>query len=252
MEFLLIVFWIGLFVLVLVVVVIVFFIGQSLFVVGGVMIVGGFGLLCWWLGFLCGSCQKKFIQEFVNLFDVIVCGVKFGLLFNECFKIIVNELFDLVGFEFKQFCDGIVMGVLLEENFNCMCECMFLVELNFFCIVLIIQQKIGGNLVEILGNFFIVLCLCKLMREKISVLLFEVKFFVVIIGFLLLGVLGIVYVIMFFYMNFMFVYLIGQLMLLGGVIWMFMGIMVMCGMINFKIQVGYVWYWFCRNLGFFD
>lgn len=235
MEFSPTAFWIGSLVSALVVAAIAFFTGQSLLVVGGATIVGGLGLPRWWLGFLRGSRQKKFTQEFANSLDVIVRGVKSGLPLNECLKIIANESPDPVGSEFKQLCDGIAMGVSLEENLNRMCERMPLAELNFFRTVLIIQQKTGGNLAETLGNLSIVLRSRKLMREKISALSSEAKSSAAIIGSLPPGVLGIVYATTPSYMNLMFVHPTGQLMLLGGATWMFMGIMVMRGMINFKI-----------------
>ncbi|MBO6730767.1 MAG: type II secretion system F family protein [Maricaulis sp.] len=235
MEFSPTAFWIGSLVSALVVAAIAFFTGQGLLVVGGATIVGGLGLPRWWLGFLRGSRQKKFTQEFANSLDVIVRGVKSGLPLNECLKIIANESPDPVGSEFKQLCDGIAMGVSLEENLNRMCERMPLAELNFFRTVLIIQQKTGGNLAETLGNLSIVLRSRKLMREKISALSSEAKSSAAIIGSLPPGVLGIVYATTPSYMNLMFVHPTGQLMLLGGATWMFMGIMVMRGMINFKI-----------------
>lgn len=235
MEFSPTAFWIGSLVTALVMAAIAFLTGQSLLVVGGATIVGGLGLPRWWLGFLRGSRQKKFTQEFANSLDVIVRGVKSGLPLNECLKIIAKESPDPVGSEFEQLCDGIAMGVSLEENLNRMCERMPLAELNFFRTVLIIQQKTGGNLAETLGNLSIVLRSRKLMREKISALSSEAKSSAAIIGSLPPGVLGIVYATTPSYMNLMFVHPTGQLMLLGGATWMFMGIMVMRGMINFKI-----------------
>ena len=235
MEFSPTAFWIGSLVSALVMAAIAFFTGQSLLVVGGATIVGGLGLPRWWLGFLRGSRQKKFTQEFANSLDVIVRGVKSGLPLNECLKIIAAESPDPVGSEFKQLCDGIAMGVSLEENLNRMCDRMPLAELNFFRTVLIIQQKTGGNLAETLGNLSVVLRSRKLMREKISALSSEAKSSAAIIGSLPPGVLGIVYATTPSYMNLMFTHPTGQLMLLGGATWMFMGIMVMRGMINFKI-----------------
>ena len=228
-------FWIGSLVAALVMAAIAFLTGQSLLVVGGATIVGGLGLPRWWLGFLRGGRQKKFTQEFANSLDVIVRGVKSGLPLNECLKIIASESPDPVGSEFKLLVDGIAMGVSLEDNLNRMCERMPLAELNFFRTVLIIQQKTGGNLAETLGNLSIVLRSRKLMREKISALSSEAKSSAAIIGSLPPGVLGIVYATTPSYMNLMFTHPTGQLMLLGGATWMFMGIMVMRGMINFKI-----------------
>lgn len=208
--------------------------GQNLLVVAAVMLVCGLGLPRWWLGFLRGRRQKKFIGEFANSLDVIVRGVKSGLPLNECLKIVAAEAPDPVSTEFQKLVEGIAMGVNLPDGLDRMCERMPLPELNFFRTVLVIQQKTGGNLAETLANLSNVLRSRKMMREKISALSSEAKASAFIIGSLPPGVLGLVYLTTPSYMSEMFNHPTGQLMLLGGASWMFIGIMVMRGMINFK------------------
>jgi len=208
--------------------------GQSLLVVAAVMLVCGLGLPRWWLGFLRGRRQKKFIGEFANSLDVIVRGVKSGLPLNECLKIVAAEAPDPVSTEFQKLVEGIAMGVNLPDGLDRMCERMPLPELNFFRTVLVIQQKTGGNLAETLANLSNVLRSRKMMREKINALSSEAKASAFIIGSLPPGVLGLVYLTTPSYMSEMFNHPTGQLMLLGGASWMFIGIMVMRGMINFK------------------
>ncbi len=209
--------------------------GQSLLVVAGAAIIFGLGAPRWYLGFLRGRRQKKFTLEFANSLDVIVRGIKSGLPLNECLKIISEESPEPVRGEFKYLVEGIAVGVTLEDGLDKMCERMPLAELNFFRTVLVIQQKTGGNLAETLSNLATVLRARKMMREKVSALSSEAKSSAAIIGSLPPGVLAIVYGTTPDYMTEMFVHPTGQLMLLGGATWMFLGIMVMRGMINFKI-----------------
>jgi tight adherence protein B len=212
-----------------------FLTGQNLIVVGMSGLIGGLGLPRWWLGFLCGRRQKKFTAEFANALDVITRGVKSGLPLNECLKIIARESPEPIRGEFEKLVEGISVGVSLSDGLDRMCERMPLPELNFFRTVLVIQQKTGGNLAETLSNLSTVLRSRKMMREKISALSSEAKSSAAIIGSLPPGVLGIVYATTPDYMGQMFTHPTGQLMLLGGATWMFIGIMVMRGMINFKI-----------------
>ncbi|MFY0638635.1 type II secretion system F family protein [Maricaulis maris] len=209
--------------------------GQNLIVTGGITVIAGLGMPRWWLGLARGRRQKKFSGEFANALDVITRGVKSGLPLNECLKILAKESPEPVRTEFEKLVEGIAVGVSLPDGLDRMCERMPLPELNFFRTVLIIQQKTGGNLAETLGNLSIVLRSRKMMREKIGALSSEAKSSAAIIGSLPPGVLGIVYATTPSYMGQMFVHPTGQLMLLGGVTWMFIGIMVMRGMINFKI-----------------
>jgi tight adherence protein B len=107
-------------------------------------------------------------------------------------------------------------------------------ELRFFTIVLAIQSKTGGNLAEALANLSTVLRARKLMREKIKALSSEATASAFIIGCMPPSVMGLVLVTTPSYMMTMFTDPRGNVMLMGGAIWMSLGIFVMRRMINFK------------------
>jgi tight adherence protein B len=193
-----------------------------------------FGLPRWILGFMRSSRQKKFSASFADALDIIVRGVKSGLPLNECLKIIANEAPEPVKSEFATLVEGIGMGVETTEGMRRLKERMPLPAVNFFAIVLVIQSKSGGNLAEALQNLSTVLRARKMMREKIGALSSEAKASALIIGALPPGVLGIVSVMSPDYMSLMFTHPLGQMMLMGGAIWMGFGILMMRGMINFK------------------
>jgi tight adherence protein B len=208
--------------------------GQSLLIAGGLSVAAGLGLPRWYLGMRRTGRQKKFTGEFANALDIIVRGIKSGLPLNECIKVIARESAEPVGSEFRKLVEAQAVGVSLEDGIKKMVERMPLPELNFFATVLTIQSKTGGNLAEALGNLSAVLRARKMMREKIGALSSEAKASSMIIGALPPGVLAIVYFTTPSYMTAMFVEPKGQLMLLGGGIWMGLGILMMRGMINFK------------------
>jgi tight adherence protein B len=187
------------------------------------------------LGFIRKRRAKKFSQEFANSIDIIVRGVKSGLPLNECLQIIAKESPAPVGPEFKKLVEGQKVGVDLGIGLEKMYTRMPLSELNFFTIVLTIQQKTGGNLAEALENLSTVLRARKMMREKIQAMSSEAKASSMIIGSLPPFVMGVVYVTTPAYMALMFTETNGQLMLAGGMFWMAMGIFVMSKMINFDI-----------------
>ena len=208
--------------------------GQSLLIAAGLSIAAGLGLPRWFLGMRRSGRQKKFTGEFANALDIIVRGIKSGLPLNECIKVIARESAEPVASEFKKLVEAQAVGVTLEDGIKKMVTRMPLPELNFFATVLTIQAKTGGNLAEALGNLSAVLRARKMMREKIGALSSEAKASSMIIGALPPGVLAIVYFTTPSYMTAMFVEPKGQLMLLGGGIWMGLGILMMRGMINFK------------------
>ncbi|VAV88999.1 Flp pilus assembly protein TadB [hydrothermal vent metagenome] len=228
-------FWIGNLVVGCIIFGLLVFTGRPILIAAGLGVGGGFGLPRWVLGFLRKRRMKKFSKEFANAIDIIVRGVKSGLPLNECLQIIGRESPDPVGPEFKQLVEGQTVGVDLPVGLEKMFTRMPLPELNFFAIVLTIQQKTGGNLAEALENLANVLRARKRMREKIQAMSSEAKASSMIIGSLPPLVGTIVYFTTPAYMSLMFTETNGQLMLAGGAFWMASGIFVMKKMINFDI-----------------
>ncbi len=196
--------------------------------------VGVFGLPRWILGTLIGMRQKKFAGQLADAIDIIVRGVKSGLPLNQCLRIIAEESTDPIKSEFKALVDGQAIGVPFDQNLAKLYERMPLAEVNFFVIVLLIQQKTGGNLSESLGNLSGVLRARKLMKAKVSALSSEAKASAMIIGSLPFIVMLIVYIVRPNYMAILFTTDMGKLILLGAGVMMCTGIMVMRSMINFK------------------
>jgi tight adherence protein B len=104
---------------------------------------------------------------------------------------------------------------------------------NFFNIVLAIQQKAGGNLSEALGNLSGVLRSRKLLREKIKALSSEAKASAMIIGSLPIIVMILVYLTTPAYITTLFTEELGHLILLIAAGLMGAGIYIMRSMINF-------------------
>jgi tight adherence protein B len=194
----------------------------------------GLGLPRWVLWFLTGRRQKKFTNEFANGIDVIVRSVKSGLPTNEALKIVAKEISDPVGTEFNKLCEGLKVGVTLEQGLKRMFENMPTPEVNFFGIVMTVQMKSGGNLSEALGNLAAVLRERKRMQGKIKALSSEAKASAMIIGSLPPAVMGMVYYTTPNYIEPLFNTRVGNLMLAGCAVWMSIGIFIMKKMISFK------------------
>jgi tight adherence protein B len=196
--------------------------------------IGFLGLPRWFLGFLVSGRQKKFGSQLADGIDVIVRGVKSGLPLNQCLRIIAAESPEPLRSEFQALCDSQAMGVPLEIGMQRMYDHMPLPEVNFFSIVLVIQQKTGGNLSESLGNLSAVLRSRKLMIEKVKALSAEANASAMIIGSLPVIVATLVYFTRPAYIMVLFTHPVGNLILLGCGIMMSLGIFVMHKMVNFK------------------
>lgn len=207
---------------------------QPLYVAALASFAVGLGLPRWVLHFLKQRRQKKFTDDFATAIDVIVRSVKSGLPTNEALKIVAREIPDPVKGEFSKLCEGLKVGVTLEQGLKRMYENMPTAEVNFFTIVMTVQLKSGGNLSEALGNLSAVLRDRKRMRGKIKALSSEAKASAMIIGALPPGVMAMVYFTTPAYIEPLFTTRPGNLMLAGCVVWMAIGIFIMKKMIAFK------------------
>jgi tight adherence protein B len=90
--------------------------------------------------------------------------------------------------------EGLKVGVTMEEGLKRMYERMPTAEVNFFGIVMTIQQKSGGNLSEALSNLAGVLRDRKRLQGKIRAMSSEAKSGAMIIGSLPPGVCVMIYI----------------------------------------------------------
>lgn len=201
----------------------------------GASFVAGYGLPRWVLGAMAQGRSKKFTAEFPNAIDILVRGIKSGLPVHDGLRIIAKECQAPLGPEFQRMVENIGVGMGIDRALDKMIERMPSAELKFFAIVIAIQQKSGGNLAEALGGLSTVLRARKMMREKIKALSSEAIASASIIGVLPPGVGTMIFLTRPSYIMVMFTDVRGQLMLLGGLFWMGLGIFMMRKMINFKM-----------------
>jgi tight adherence protein B len=207
---------------------------QSIFVAAAAALVFGVGVPRWILGYLRGRRLKKFTEGFANAIDVIVRSVKSGMPTMEALKIVAKEMPSPVGPEFTTLCEGMKIGVTLEQGLKRMVERIPTAEVSFFTIVMTIQQKSGGNLSEALTNLAGVLRDRKRLQGKIQAMSSEAKASAAIIGSLPPIVMLLVYWTTPDYIMILFHERLGNLMLAACVVWMTIGVLVMQKMINFK------------------
>jgi len=193
----------------------------------------GFGLPRWLLSFLKKRREKAFLRALPDAVDVIVRGIKAGLPLFESLKVVATDSPEPLRSEFISIIETQAIGMPLGEACSRLYERMPVPEANFFGIVISIQQKSGGNLSEALGNLSKVLRDRKKMAEKIQAMSMEAKASAGIIGALPPVVMLLVYLTTPAYISLLWTHPTGQLMLVGCLIWMSMGILVMKKMINF-------------------
>jgi tight adherence protein B len=206
--------------------------GGGLIGAAGLAFAGGLGLPRWALNVLKKRREKKFLKALPDAVDVIVRGIKAGLPLFESIKVVATDAPKPLKGEFLAIIETQAIGMPLGDACARLFERMPVPEANFFGIVISIQQKSGGNLSEALGNLSKVLRDRKKMAEKIQAMSMEAKASAGI-GSLPPIVMLLVYLSTPDYISLLWTHPTGQLMLVGCVIWMSIGIFVMKRMINF-------------------
>ncbi len=199
----------------------------------GLAFAAGFGAPRWGLSYLKKRREKAFLKALPDAVDVIVRGIKAGLPLFESIKVVAADAPEPLKSEFLAIIETQAIGMPLGDACARLFERMPVPEANFFGIVIAIQQKSGGNLSEALGNLSKVLRDRKKMAEKIQAMSMEAKASAGIIGSLPPIVMLLVYLTTPDYISLLWTHPTGQLMLVGCVVWMTMGILVMKKMINF-------------------
>jgi tight adherence protein B len=209
------------------------FVGGGILGAAGLAFAAGFGLPRWGLSFLKKRREAAFLKALPDAVDVIVRGIKAGLPLFESIKVVAVDAPEPLRSEFLAIIETQAIGMPLGDACARLYERMPVPEANFFGIVVAIQQKSGGNLSEALGNLSKVLRDRKKMAEKIQAMSMEAKASAGIIGALPPIVMILVYLTTPAYISLLWTDPTGQLMLVGCVTWMSIGIMVMKKMINF-------------------
>ncbi len=209
--------------------------GAPLAVVAVAGVVGAVGLPRWVLSYLRNRRQEIFLHEFADAIDVMVRGLKAGLPVNDAMKVIAAESGPPVGPEFMDVVEGQRVGISIGQGIERMFERMPLTEVNFLAIVMAIQAKTGGNLAEALSNLSNVLRDRKKMKQKIKAVSQEAKASASIIGSLPFLICAGMAVLNPKHLNPLWETQTGNLIVVGSLVWMGLGVLIMRKMINFKI-----------------
>lgn len=196
-------------------------------------VAAGYLLPRWWVGRKRKKYQDMFLDELPNAVEAIVRGVKTGLPLNDSIRVVAKDAKEPVKSEFGRVLDQQAFGLSMTEAVTVLLDRVPLPEVNFFVVVITVQQQSGGNLSEALGNLAKVLRNRKKMKHKIKAMSSEAKASAGIIGSLPFFVGTLVSVVSPTYLLPLFTTTLGHIWLGVGVVMLASGIFVMNRMIQF-------------------
>lgn len=138
--------------------------------------------------------NDQFVDMFPDAVDMIVRSVRSGHPVNAAFRMIAENMDAPVAPEFKQVVDEIAYGRSLPEALQRMAKRIGESDLNFFVVVLSVQQETGGNLAEVLSNLSNIIRKRKQLRMKIRAMTSEGRITAWILGALPVIIFGVIYI----------------------------------------------------------
>jgi len=196
---------------------------------------GGYLLPRVYLGRRKKKYRNAFLDELPNAVEAIVRGVKSGLPLNDSMRLVAREAKEPIKSDFQRVLDQQSLGKSMTEAITTLYDRVPVSEVNFFVVVITVQQQAGGNLSEALGNLAKVLRNRKKMKQKIKAMSSEAKASAGIIGSLPFIVAILVTLTTPSYMLPLFQTEIGLVMLGIAAILMSIGIFIMAKMVQFDI-----------------
>ena len=196
---------------------------------------GGYLLPRMYLGHRRKKYRAAFLDELPNAVEAIVRGVKSGLPLNDSMRLVAREAKEPIKSDFQRVLDQQSLGKSMMEAVQTLYDRVPVSEVNFFVVVITVQQQAGGNLSEALGNLAKVLRNRKKMKQKIKAMSSEAKASAGIIGSLPFIVAILVTLTTPNYLLPLFQTEIGMIMLAIAAIMMSMGIFIMSKMVQFDI-----------------
>lgn len=203
----------------------------------------GLGLPHKYVGMVIARRIKNFTKNFPDALELMVRGLRSGLPIAETLSVVSTEVPGPVGEEFRLVNERIKIGKTMDQALEETADRLGTPEFQFFCITLTIQRETGGNLAETLANLATVLRQRAQMKLKINAMSSESKASAWIIGSLPFIVFALISWINYNYMspfftpdpNGLFGLSLMQVVGIGGMCWMGIGVFIMAQMINFEI-----------------
>ncbi|MEN3044692.1 MAG: type II secretion system F family protein [Candidatus Hydrothermales bacterium] len=100
--------------------------------------------------------RNKWIEKFNDQLEegmrLVVSGLRAGLGFNHCLRIVVQQMPPPMKTEFKRVLDEVSLGLTLEEALHHLEERIPSRELKIFTSAVILQRRTGGSLVDVLSG----------------------------------------------------------------------------------------------------
>jgi tight adherence protein B len=179
--------------------------------------------------------NEKFLNLFPDTVDMIVRSVKSGHPLNTAMRMISENMENPVREEFKQVVDEVSYGRTLPEALNRLANRIGEQDLNFFVVVLSVQQETGGSLAEVLSNLSGIIRKRRQLRLKVKALTSEGRATSYVLGSLPVLEFGALYYVTPDYIGVLFKSMAGEIMVAIAAALILMAMWIVRLMVNIDI-----------------
>jgi tight adherence protein B len=154
-----------------------------------------FAIVYFYLRIRVAKRRKRFLDLFPDALDIIVRSVKAGYPINTSIGMVADSMPPEIAKEYTRIVSEASFGYTLSEAVQRFADRIGQPDVNFFSVVIGVQQETGGNLSEILSNLSTVIRQRKHLRLKIKALSSEGKATVaILVGIAIFMVLAVKFV----------------------------------------------------------
>ena len=179
--------------------------------------------------------NSAFLNDFPDALDMIVRSVRSGYPLNSSVRMIADNMQPPISTEFKQVADEIAYGSTLIEALQRLALRIDEPDVQFFVVVLSVQNDIGGNLSEVLNNLGGIIRKRKHLRMKIKALTSEGRTSAWVLGSMPFVETALILLVSPNHLDPLFDNHLGNMVLLGTIGIISIGIFVVNRMVNIKV-----------------
>ncbi len=179
--------------------------------------------------------NKRFIKDFPDVLDLMARSILSGHSIIDSINIVVDNSSGILAEEFNNISNNISLGSSLQESLDFSRKHIKINEFHYFCVITYVQQQTGGNITILLTNLANSLRKKLTVEKKIRSLSSEPIASAVIVGTLPLMVISIIWLLNPDYLNPLIQQRIGQLIILGCILWQIIGVIIMRKIIKIEI-----------------
>ncbi len=188
-----------------------------------------------WMGRSQRKRQQALIDQLADTLSILATSLRAGYSFLQALDTVSKEIGEPSAGEFQRVVAEIRLGRPIDDALIAMAQRVRSDDLKWAVIAINVQRQVGGNLAEVLDTVSATVRERAYIRRQVNVLSAEGRISVAILACLPFGIMVYIAVVNGDYIKPLFTTTIGLCLLIGGGLWMGLGIFIMTRMVKIDV-----------------